>query len=95
MQLRKFAGLVLCSLCFIITGDAQSPDIDEKPVWTLEYIHVKPDKLGLALSYLDDHWMQVREEAKRRGVVLIITASKKSSWSLPAPRLVTRTASCC
>ena len=70
MQLCKFAGLVLCSLCFIISGDAQSPDVDEKPVWTLEYIHVMPDKLGLTLGYLDDHWMHVREEAKRRDVVL-------------------------
>ena len=70
MQMSKFAGLVLCSLCLVIAGGAQSPDIDEKPVWTFEYIHVKPDKLGLTLGYLDDHWMQVREEAKRRGIVL-------------------------
>jgi len=70
MQVRKFAGLVLCSLCLVIAGGAQSPDIDEKPVWTLEYILVMPDKLGLTLGYLDDHWMHVREEAKRRGIVL-------------------------
>ena len=70
MQVRKFAGLVLCSLCLVIAGGAQSPDVDEKPVWTLEYILVMPDKLGLTLGYLDEHWMHVREEAKRRGIVL-------------------------
>ena len=69
MQVRKVAGLVLCSLCLVISGGAQSPDIDEKPVWTLEYIHVMPDKLGLTLGYLD-HWMHVRKEAKRRGIAL-------------------------
>jgi len=70
MQVRQFASLLLCSLSFIVAGDAQSPDIEEKPVWTLEYIQVHPDKLGLTLGYLDDHWMRVREEAKRRGAVL-------------------------
>jgi hypothetical protein len=31
---------------------------------------VQPGKMALALGYLDDHWMRVREEAKRQGVVL-------------------------
>ena len=70
MQLCKFASLVLCSLCFIAGGDAQSPVIKDNPVWTLDFVQVKPDKLGPTLGYLDDRWMRVREEAKRRGAVL-------------------------
>ena len=69
MQLRKLASLLLCALCFIVRGDAQSPDIAEKPVWTLEFIEVGPN-MGLTLGYLDDHWMRVREDAKRQGAVL-------------------------
>jgi len=70
MQLRKLASLLLCALCFIVQGDAQSPDMAEKPVWTLEFIEVRPNNMGLTLGYLDDHWMRVREEAKRQGAVL-------------------------
>jgi hypothetical protein len=70
MRLVKFASLLLCALCFIVRGDAQSSDIAEKPVWTLEFIEVRPNNMGLALGYLDDHWMRVREEAKRQGAVL-------------------------
>jgi hypothetical protein len=70
MRLLKFSSLLLCALCFIVRGDAQSPDIAEKPVWTLEFIAVTPNDMGLALGYLDDHWMRVREEAKRQGAVL-------------------------
>ncbi len=66
MRLLKFASLILCALCFIVRGDAQGPDIAEKPVWTLEFIEVTPSNMGLTLGYLDDHWMRVREEAKRR-----------------------------
>ena len=68
MRLLKLASLLLCAICFNVRGDAQSPDIAEKPVWTLEFIQVTPN--GLALGYLDDHWMRVREEAKRQGAVL-------------------------
>ena len=70
MRVMKFASLLLCSLCFIVKGDAQNPAIAEKPVWTLEFIEVRPGKMGLTLGYLDDHWMRVREEAKLRGAVL-------------------------
>jgi len=70
MRSLKFAGLLFCGLCFIVQGDAQSPNIADKPVWTLEFIQVTPNNMGLALGYLDDHWMRVREEAKRRGAVL-------------------------
>lgn len=70
MRLLKFASLLLCPLCFIVKGDAQSPEPAEKPVWAMEFIEVQPGKMGLALGYLDDHWMRIREEAKRQGVVL-------------------------
>ena len=70
MQARIFAGLLLCCLFFVIGGDAQSPDTTEKPVWTLEFIKARPEKFGLTLGYLDDHWMHVRKEAKRTGAVL-------------------------
>ena len=70
MRSLKFASLLFCALCFIVQGDAQSPNIAGKPVWTLEFIEVTPNNLGLALGYLDDHWMRVREEAKRQGAVL-------------------------
>ena len=69
MRLLKLASLLLCAICFNVRGDAQGPDIAEKPVWTLEFIEVGPN-MGLTLGYLDDHWMRVREEAKRQGMVL-------------------------
>src|SRR5882672_1158764 len=69
MRLLKLASLLLCAICFNVRGDAQSPDIAERPVWTLEFIEVGPN-MGLTLGYLDDHWMRVREEAKRQGAVL-------------------------
>jgi hypothetical protein len=51
-------------------GDAQNlPDID-KPMWTMEFIKVKPGMFGLTLGYLDDNWMRVAEEAKRRDAVV-------------------------
>jgi len=70
MKGRILAGLFLCSLFFVVGGDAQSPNIPEKPVWTLEFIKVKPENFGPAMGYLDDHWMGARAEAKRRGAVL-------------------------
>ncbi|HEX2663272.1 MAG TPA: hypothetical protein VHM93_10620 [Candidatus Acidoferrum sp.] len=70
MQALKFSGLVLCSLCFMVKGDAQSQEPTEKPVWAMEFLEAHPGKKALALGYLDDHWMRVREEAKRQGVVL-------------------------
>ena len=70
MSGRIFAGLFLCSLFFVVGGDAQGPDTKEKPVWTLEFIKVKPEQYALALSQLVDQWMRIREEAKREGAVL-------------------------
>jgi len=69
MRVLRIAGVVLCCLCFTAGAHAQS-SIPDKPVWTLEFIKVQPGKLGLALGYLDEHWMRVREEAKRQGTVL-------------------------
>jgi hypothetical protein len=66
-----FAALLLVSLFIVSGGGAQQfPANDEKPVWTMEFIKVRPEKFGLTLGYLDDHWMRVREEAKRQGAVL-------------------------
>lgn len=70
MRVLKFASLLLCSLCFIAKGEAQSQEPAEKPVWAMEFLEVHPGKMELALGYLDDQWMRVREEAKRQGVVL-------------------------
>ena len=69
MNGRIFAGLFLCSLFFVVGGDAQT-DKTQKPVWTLEFIKVRPENFGSAMGYLDDHWMRVRAEAKRQGAVL-------------------------
>lgn len=41
-----------------------------KTVWAMEFVEVQPGKMALALGYLDDHWMRVRQEAKQQGVVL-------------------------
>ena len=70
MQGRIWAGVFVCLLFIVVGGDAQSPAISEGPVWTMEFIKVRPENFGLALGYLDDHWMRVREEAKRQGEVL-------------------------
>ena len=70
MKGRIFVGLFLCSLFFVVGGDAKSPNIPEKPVWTLEFIRVTPENFALAIEYSDDRWMRVRAEAKREGAVL-------------------------
>ena len=44
MMGRIFAGLFLCAL-FIVGGDAQSPDPVEIPVWTVEFLKVRPEFL--------------------------------------------------
>jgi hypothetical protein len=54
MRGRTFAALFLCSLFIAVGGDAQSPDSKEKPVWTLEFIKVRPEQYALALGQLDD-----------------------------------------
>jgi len=69
MKGLMFTSLILCSISIVVRGDAQSRDLD-KPVWTLEFIKVSPEKYGPTLGDLDQQWMRVREEAKRQGVVL-------------------------
>jgi hypothetical protein len=60
-----FASLFLGS-----GGKAQNAAIMDKPMWTMEFIRVKPDMFGFTMGYLDDNWMRVAEEAKRQGAVL-------------------------
>jgi hypothetical protein len=87
MRRHILAGLFIASLFIVAGGGAQSPSDNEKPVWTMEFIEVKPGMFGLTLGYLDDNWMRVREEAKRQGVVvtyhriaeaLLVTSGSKS-----------------
>ena len=70
MQRRVFAGLFIVALLIVAGGGAQSPSGTEKPVWTMEFIQVKPGMFGFTLGYLDDNWMRVRQEANRQGAVL-------------------------
>jgi hypothetical protein len=70
MQFRILTTLFLCSFFVAVGGDAQSPKATEKPVWTLEFLKVRPEHFGPALGDLDDHWMRVLKEAKREGAVL-------------------------
>lgn len=71
MQRRMFAGLFLVSLFIAAGGGAQQfPADGEKPVWTMEFLKVKPGMFGFTLGYLDDNWMRVLEQAKRQGAVL-------------------------
>ncbi len=70
MQRRMFACLFLASLFIVSDGGAQQFQAsDDRPVWTMEVIKVKPEMFGPTLGYLDDNWMRVREEAKRQGAV--------------------------
>ena len=70
MKGHILAGLFLCSLIFVVGGDAQSPNIPERAVWMLEVIKVQPENLTLAMQYLHDRWMRVMAAAQRRGAVL-------------------------
>ncbi len=67
---RGIAVLFLVSFLIVAGRAAQSPSDSEKPVWTMEFIKVKPGMFGFTLGYLDDNWVRVREEAKRQGAVL-------------------------
>lgn len=98
MHKRRFLGFLLLSTLVVGGSTAQnSPNkdkpltrseySDEKPVWTLEYIEVKPGMFGPAMGYLDDNWMRVREQAKHDGNVLAYhriaeQASEKGSWNV-------------
>ena len=70
MQRRIFGAIFLLSLFLVAGGGAQQfPSDHEKPVWSMDFIQVKPGMFGPTLGYLDDNWMRVREEAKRQGAV--------------------------
>src|SRR5215469_2962164 len=86
MRVLKFASLLLCSLCFIAKGGAQSQEPAEKPVWAMEFLEVHPGKMELALGYLDDHWMRVRQEAKRQGVVLSYHRVSEVQLAMPGSK---------
>ena len=68
MLRRMFSGSLLFYLFLVASGGAQGPV--DKPVWTMEFVKVKPGMFGVTLGYLDDNWMRVREAAKRQGSVL-------------------------
>ena len=70
MRGRIFTAIFAVSLLTVCGGGAQSPSHSEKPVWTMEFIKVKPGMFGLTLGYLDDGWIRVREEAKHQGAIL-------------------------
>lgn len=70
MQKVTFPSLLLVSLLLVCGGKAQILSEFDKPMWTIELIRVKPGMFGFTLGYLDDNWMQVREEAKREGAAL-------------------------
>ena len=78
MRGRIVAGLFLCSLFFVVGGDAQNTDKElivprafgTEPVWTMEVIKVQPENFALTMQYLEGHWTRVRAEAKQKGSVL-------------------------
>jgi hypothetical protein len=67
---RVFCLAVIASLAIAAGMRGQSSAESDKPVWTMEFLKVKPGKFGMTLGYLDDGWMRERAEAKRQGAVL-------------------------
>ena len=90
MQRRMFACLFLASLFIVSDGGAQQfhRADGEKPVWTMEFVKVKPGMFGFTLAYLDDNWMREREEAKRQGAVLNYHRIAEQSTSETDPNIV-------
>lgn len=84
MNGRIIAALFLCSLFITVGGDAQNRGVF-KPVWTLEYMQVTPEQLGLAMGYLDDNWMLVRAEAEKEGAVLDYHLIHSLAQKVPVP----------
>jgi hypothetical protein len=70
MMRRVFCLMVIACLAIAAGMRGQSPAENDKPVWTMEFLKVKPGKFGMTLGYLDDGWMRERAEAKRQGAVL-------------------------
>jgi hypothetical protein len=70
MRKLRFLGFLLLSTLVVGGGSAQNSSTQERPVWTLEYLEIKPGMFGPAMGHLDDNWMRVRQEAKHDGSVL-------------------------
>jgi hypothetical protein len=70
MQGRILACVSLVCVLVAAGGKAQRPTDNDKPVWTMEFLKVKPGKFWATMGYLDDNWMRVRQEAKHQGAVL-------------------------
>jgi hypothetical protein len=70
MRRLSFLFLILASLLIVSDGKTQTWWDLDRPMWTMEFIKAKPGMVGLTLGYLDDNWMRVREEAKRKGAVV-------------------------
>jgi hypothetical protein len=62
--------MALLAVVFVAGGKSQRLSDIDKPMWTMEFIQVRPGMYGATLGYLDDNWMRVREEAKHRGAVV-------------------------
>jgi hypothetical protein len=70
MHRRILASLSLVCVLMVAAGNAQRPADNDKAVWTMELLKVKPGKFWATMGYLDDNWMRVRQEAERQGAVL-------------------------
>jgi hypothetical protein len=74
MRGRIIAGLFLC--CFfalslsLLVEMLNSRHFRKGRFGRWNLLKIYPEKSGLAPGYLDDHWMRIREEAKREGEVL-------------------------
>ena len=88
MQKALFAGLFLFGFFAVAGGGAQNPGETEQPVWTMEFLKVMPGQFGPTLGYLDDNWMHIREEAKRKGAVLSYHRIAEQSVSGGDPNIV-------
>lgn len=70
MRKLQFLCFLLLSILAVAGGSAQNSSTQEKPVWALEYLEIKPGMFGPAMGFLDDNWMRIRQEAKHDGSVL-------------------------
>lgn len=83
MRTRMSITILLLTLYSAGWVVAQKSDDGEKPVWTLEVMKVRPEKYGPALGYLDEHWMRVRKEAKKEGVILSYSRFVEATQPVP------------
>jgi hypothetical protein len=95
MPRLKVAGLVLFSLLIALSANPQQfqsappapPSSSDKPLWTLEFVKVKPGMFAATMGYLDEYWIRLRAEAKRQGAVLNYNRvageeSSNSDWNI-------------